>query len=483
MSFSSSIIVLTAFMALESLAPVGCGDAAPETVPSMPSPTANVGSAQPTSVPMQPTATAIAVSVQPASAATGVSIQPTSVPTALSVRAEPAATEAEVDELVRGNSAFAFDLYRTLSEDDGNLFYSPYSISIALGMTYAGAGGETEQQMADTLHLRLPQDMLHPAFNSLFLDLDSRGGGANDNDPSAFRLNIANALWAREGYPLLNEFTVEIAENYGAAVRHTDFVGQPEESRLRINDWVAGETENRVEDLIPPGKLEDLPPALVLTNAIYFNAAWLLKFRVIPSPTDFHRLDGEAVAVPMMNRTDKTSYASGDGYQAVDLQYVFGRMSMTILLPDSGTFGAFEDSLDDELVAQIIEDLEIRHVVLTMPKFEFESKIDLIDTLSTMGMPNAFDPLGADFSGMDGRSCAAGDIPCLVISDVIHRAFVTVDEEGTEAAAATAAIVILESGAPGPPVEVIVDRPFIFLVRDGATGTILFVGRVLDPSA
>ena len=185
----------------------------------------------------------------------------------------------------------------------------------------------------------------------------------------------------------------------------------------------------------------------------------------------------------MMNRTDKTSYASGDGYQAVDLQYVLGSMSMTILLPDSGTFGAFEDSLDDELMVQIIEDLETRHVVLTMPKFEFESKFDLVDTLRIMGMPNAFDPLGADFSGMDGRSCAAGDVPCLVISDVIHRAFVAVDEEGTEAAAATAAIVILESGAPGPPVEVIVDRLFIFLIRDGATGAILFVGRVLDPSA
>ena len=428
MSFSSSIIVLTTFMALLSLAPIGCGDASPE-------------------------------------------------------RAEPAATEASVEALVRGNSAFAFDLYRTLSEDDGNLFYSPYSISIALGMTYAGARGETEQQMSDTLHFRLPQDTLHPAFNTLFLDLDSRGGGANDNDPAAFRLYIANALWGQRDYRFLDEFINVAAQNYGAGVRPTDFVGQPEESRLRINDWVADETENRIVDLIPPGKFDDLPPALVLTNAIYFNAAWLLKFSAIPSPTDFRRLDGEAVAVPMMNRTDKTSYASGDGYQAVDLQYVLGRMSMTILLPDSGSFRAFEDSLDNELMGQIIEDLETRHVVLTMPKFEFKSKLDLVDTLSTMGMSNAFDPLGADFSGMDGRSCAAGDVPCLVISDVIHRAFVAVDEEGTEAAAATAAIVILESGAPGPPVEVIVDRPFIFLIRDGATGAILFVGRVLDPSA
>ena len=198
MSFSSSIIVLTTFMALVSLAPIGCGDASPE-------------------------------------------------------RAEPAATEASVEELVRGNSAFAFDLYRTLSEDDGNLFYSPYSISIALGMTYAGARGETEQQMSDTLHFRLPQDTLHPAFNTLFLDLGSRGGGANDNDPAAFRLNIANALWGQRDYRFLDEFINVAAQNYGAGVRLTDFVGQPEESRLRINDWVAGETEDRIIDLIPPG--------------------------------------------------------------------------------------------------------------------------------------------------------------------------------------------------------------------------------------
>ena len=398
-------------------------------------------------------------------------------------RARPSATELEVDDLVRGNSAFAFDLYRTLSSQDGNIFYSPYSISIALGMTYAGARGETAQQMADTLHFDLSQDSLHPAFNTLYLDLDSRSGGKDDNDPSAFRLNIANALWGREGYQFLDEFTTVVGENYGAAVRPTDFVGQPEESRIRINDWVANETEGLIEDIIPLGKFEEAPPALVLTNAIYFNAAWVNKFKAMDTLTDFHKLDGETVAVPMMNRSDKTRYTSGDGYQAIDLSYTFGWMSMTVLLPDSGTFETFEDSLDDELVSRITEDLESRQVVLTMPKFEFESKFDMVDTLKAMGMANAFDSRMADFSGMDGQSCLAGDPQCLVISDVIHKAFVAVDEEGTEAAAATASIAMPTSGAPGPRVEVIVDRPFIFLIRDNRTGSILFVGRVLDPSA
>ena len=410
-------------------------------------------------------------------------VPPTPVPVVMPDRAKPSASDSELDDLVSGNSAFAFDLYRTLSSEDGNLFYSPYSISVALGMTYAGARDETESQMADALHFGLPQDALHPAFNTLHLDLDSRSGGKQDNDPSAFRLNVTNALWGRQGYQFLDEFTTVVGENYGAAVRPTDFVGQPEESRLRINDWVANETDDLIKDLIPQGKFEEAPPALVLTNAIYFNAAWLRKFKTMPTPTDFHKLDGETVTLTMMNRKGKRTYASGDGYQAVDLLYSFSKMSMTILLPDSGTFQAFEKSLDDELVARITEDLETRQVVLTMPKFEFQSKFDLVDTLMTMGMTNAFDPSRADFSGMDGHSCMVMDVQCLVISDVIHKAFVAVDEEGTEAAAATASIAIPVSGAPGPPVEVIVDRPFIFLIRDRATGTILFVGRVLDPSA
>ena len=398
-------------------------------------------------------------------------------------RAEPSATETEVSDLVLGNGVFAFDLYRALSADDGNLFFSPYSISISLGMTYAGARGETEKQMTDTLSFLLPQDRLHPAFNTLHLDLDSRGGGTQNNDPSAFRLSIANALWGQQGHHFLDEFTTVVAENYGARVRPTDFLEQPEESRLRINDWVAEATENRIRDLIPTGKFDDQPPALVLTNAIYFNAGWLHEFSELSTPTAFHPLQGEAVDVPMMERSAMSKYAGGDGYQAVDLRYKFSKMSMTILLPDSGTFEEFESSLDYELVTRTDEDMESREVVLTMPRFEFESEFDLVDTLESMGMRDAFDGSRANFSGMDGRSCMAGDPRCLFLSDVIHKAFVAVDEEGTEAAAATLQIAIPMSGSALPPVEFTVDRPFIFLIRDRETGTILFVGRVLDPRA
>ncbi len=418
--------------------------------------------------------------------ATTIPIPPTPVPTAPIPTVPPArdvstATDEEIESLVAGNSSFALGLYRTLSAGDGNLFFSPYSISQALAMTYAGARGETERQMADTLHFTLPQDTLHPAFNSIFLDLDSRGGGKGNNDPSAFRLNIANSLWAQYDYSFLDEFLAVVAKNYGAGVIPLDFRGEPEKSRLRINEWVASETEDRIRDLIQPGIFEDQPPALALVNAIYFNAGWTRHFTEVPRPMPFLLLDGGEGAVPMMERTDETNYAIGDGYQAVDLDYKFSDMSMTILLPDAGNFEAFESSLDDKLLGRTLEDLDTREVMLTMPGFEFSSTFALADTLNTMGMPDAFDALSADFSGMDGRSCATGDVPCLLVSKVIHKAFVLVDEEGTEAAAATAVIVILESEPLGPPVELTIDRPFIFLIRDKATGTILFMGRVLDP--
>lgn len=468
-----------------SATPVSQVAALPSPTPTMEPPVTPTGTPRPGPAPVPTTvfvpSTPVAA-VVPATS-TPVPPTPTTVPTVLPARNMPTATGEEVESLVVGNSAFAFDLYRTLSSEDGNLFFSPYSISQALAMTYVGARGDTERQMADTLHFTLPQDALHPAFNSLYLDLDSRGGGKGNNDPSAFRLNIANSLWAQYDYLFLDEFLEVVAKNYGAGVIPLDFRGEPEKSRLRINEWVAGETGDRIRDLIPPGLFEDQPPVLALVNAIYFNAGWTRPFTELPTPMPFHLLGGGEVAVPVMKRTDKTDYASGDGYQVVDLDYKFSDMSMTILLPDAGNFEAFESSLDDELMGRIFEDLETRGVELTMPKFEFSSTFALADTLRTMGMPDAFDERSADFSGMDGRSCAAGDIPCLAVSKVIHKAFVLVDEEGTEAAAATAVLVFPVSAAPGPPIELTIDRPFVFLIRDKATGTILFVGRVLDPSS
>ncbi|UCC65846.1 MAG: serpin family protein [Anaerolineae bacterium] len=386
----------------------------------------------------------------------------------------PQVSEGDLAELVKGNSALAFDLYQVLREGNGNLFYSPYSISLALAMTYAGARGETQGQMAEALHFLLSQERLHPAFNGLDLELASRGEGAAGKDEEGFRLNIVNAIWGQKGYAFLSGFLDVLAENYGAGLRPLDFVNAPEESRVTINDWVSEQTEGRIEDLIPPGVIDALT-RLVLTNAIYFNAAWSQPFEPrLTEESTFHLLDGGEVTVPMMVQTESFPYAEGQGYQAVELPYDGWEISMVILLPEAGGFEAFEDSLDAERVDAVLKELARRQVALTMPKFEFESDFSLNEALSAMGMPVAFSN-EADFSGMTGNRD-------LFISEVIHKAFVSVDEAGTEAAAATA-VVIAELAMPEEPVAFTVDRPFLFLIRDMETGTVLFVGRVVDPGA
>ena len=386
----------------------------------------------------------------------------------------PDVAASDLIDLVDGNSAFTFDFYQAISEREGNLFYSPYSISLALAMTYAGARGETEQQMAETLHFILTQERLHPAFNALDLELASRGEGAEGKDEEGFRLNIVNAIWGQEDYEFLAEFLDVLAENYGAGLRLLDFIKAAEESRITINDWVSDQTEGRIEDLIPPGVI-DAMTRLVLTNAIYFNAAWLNPFSEdMTTDGTFHLLDGGEVTVPMMMQTESFGYAEGEGYQAVELPYDGSELSMVILLPETGQFEAFEDSLDAGLVDTITKDLAYRQVALTMPKFEFESEFSLAKTLAAMGMPVAFSG-AADFSGMTGTRD-------LFIGAVLHKAFVSVDEAGTEAAAATAVVMELKA-MPEQPVEVTIDHPFVFLIRDIETGTILFVGRVMNPSA
>lgn len=391
----------------------------------------------------------------------------------------PDATTTELEELADGNSAFAFDLYRTLAEEDGNLFFSPYSISIALAMTQAGARGETERQMADTLHFALPHDRLHGAINALDAKITSRAGGEDTADDENFTLNVVNAVWGQQDYEFLAPFLDVLATHYGAGVRPVDFVGSPEESRTAINDWVAERTGDRIKDLIPEGAIES-NTRMVLSNAIYFKAQWLYTFfEPATKPRPFRLLDGGEVEAPMMMmvEAERLGYAEGDGFQAVELPYVGEDVSMTVLLPDAGSFREFEESMDGALVADILGDIEPEYVELTMPKFEIDAEFELRDALVKMGMPNAFDRNTADFSGMDGRSCPG---VCLLIDDVYHKAFVSVDEEGTEAAAATGVVMILESAGPKAR-EILVDRPFIFLIHDRATDSILFVGRVENP--
>jgi len=396
--------------------------------------------------------------------------------------------------LVRGNSTFAFDLYKALRGRDGNLFYSPHSISIALAMTYAGARGETQHQMADTLHF-LPQDRVHPAFNALDLKLAGRGpwagskykdrirqyivnplwwlagGGPPDwtKDKKRFQLNIVNALWGQKDYVFLEDFLDVLGENYGTGIRTLDFQGAPGASRNTINDWISDQTKGKIKDLVPE---INQSTKLILTNAIYFNATWLNQFDKSKTKDDtFYLIDGQEVEVPMMRQKETfPPYFRGDGYQAVELPYTGSELSMLILLPDAGRFEEFEAALDAETVRTVSTGLRPQEFILIMPKFEFESDFSLVNILSEMGMPDAFFSEEADFSGMTGNRD-------LRIEAVVHKAWVAVDEEGTEAAAATITLMKFVSA----PMRVVVDHPFVFLIRDIETGAILFVGRVVDP--
>ena len=404
---------------------------------------------------------------------------------AKSRQASPGASADDVAALVAGNSDFAFDLYRELVASDSNLsesnlFFSPHSISLALAMAYAGATGQTMAQISETLNFALPQERLHPAFNTLDLALASGSAGNSNED---FRLNVANSVWGQADHGFLVEFLDVLAESYGEIVREVDFKCDSEAARILINDWVAGETEDRIRDLIPPNAI-DRYTRLVLANAIYFNAAWRYPFderATVLRP--FYELDGSESEVPMMRQQASFGYTAGEGYQAVELPYEGGQVAMTILLPDDGRFSEVEDSLDASLLSETLDGLERQPVRLTMPTFETESAFSLSDTLVQMGMPNAFDDMKAEFAGIDGLSCLARDDQCLLISDVLHKAFVSVDEEGTEAAAATA-VIIGTTRAVGPnaePIDLVIDRPFLFTIRHLPTGAVLFVGRVLDP--
>ncbi|MBN1202546.1 MAG: serpin family protein [Anaerolineae bacterium] len=374
-------------------------------------------------------------------------------------------------DLIDGNNTFAFDLYQALRIEDGNLIFSPYSVSTALAMTYAGARDTTAQQMAETMHFTLPQDDLHAAFGALEAALSASGEGEED-----FRLSVANAIWGQEGYSFLPEFTSLLEDNYRAGLQTVDFESAPEPARQQINQWVSDATQQRIEELLAAGDITEAT-RLVLTNAIYFKGVWLFPFSEgATSDAPFTLLDGSEVTVPMMFKGEHFDYAAGDGYQALRIWYKPGQMSMIVLLPDEGRFEEIESALDKDLFDSLRGDLASQQVMLFMPRFKYESGFNLTATLAAMGMPEAFGSQ-ADFSGMTGEKD-------LFIDLVKHKAFISLDENGTEAAAATA-VAMKAGAAPSPeePVEFRVDRPFIYLITDEATGAILFVGRVLDPTA
>lgn len=390
----------------------------------------------------------------------------------------PQVAEEDARALAAGNNQFALDLYQALGKAQENFFYSPFSISLALAMTYAGARGETQRQMAETLHFELPGDRLHPAFNALDQELAARKNveGGQGADGKGFRLNVANDIWGQQDYTFLPEFLDTLAVNYGAGLRAVDFKSDPDGVRKAINDDIARKTEQRIKDLIPPGQIDALT-RLVLTNAIYFNAAWMNPFeKSLTEDQPFTRLDGSQVSVPMMAMSGPEGmlYAEGDGYQAAALPYEGGKLSMLVLVPDAGQFEAFESGLDAAALERILSSMQFIGVKVAMPKFQSESDFSLSEALIGLGMVDAFSEK-ADFSGMDGQKGS------LYIGDVIHKSFVKVDEAGTEAAAATAVIMEVTSAMVDYK-ELTVDRPFIYMIRDEPTNTILFVGRVLDPA-
>jgi len=389
----------------------------------------------------------------------------------------PDAPVSDIEQLVAGNNAFAFDLYQAMRPSDENVVYSPYSISLAFAMAYGGARGETASQMAESLHYTLPVDQFHPAFNALDLDLARRPDqAANVAEDERFQLSIANSLWGQDGWPFLPEYLDLLAVNYGAGMRLVDFENAPERARKQINNWVSRQTRKRIQDIIPPGMIDPLT-RLVLANAIYFKATWEYEFDANETSNDpFYLLSGETVSAPMMEigYQENLSYAAGDGWQTVALPYKGGLTEMVVIVPDSGNFETFESSLSAERYDEILAAMQTQEVILSMPKFTFEAQYGLKDILNDMGMQAAFDPDTADFSGIDGQRD-------LVISDAIHKAFIAVDEKGTEAAAATV-VVFMATGILVPEgVVLTIDRPFFYVIRDVPTGAILFMGRVVDP--
>jgi serine protease inhibitor len=378
---------------------------------------------------------------------------------------------AAVDQtvVVEGNNAFAAALYGRLRNQGGNLFFSPESISTALAMAYAGARGGTASQMAKTLHFTLPPEKLQPAMGALLSELNAAHEG--------YQLSVANALWAQQGYTFLDDFLNLLKTNYGAGLNQVNFNGATEAARLTINQWVEQKTQDKIKDLLQPGALRP-DTRLVLTNAIYFKGDWETQFdKAQTRNEDFHLSKAQTTTAPLMHREGRFSYFDGGTFQVLEVPYKSKELSMILFLPkDPSGLPALEESLTDSNIQQWLSRLvSVPKVIVTIPKFKMTRQFELGSTLSAMGMPEAF-AANADFSGMTGHRDFA-------ISEVIHKAYVDVNEEGTEAAAATGVTMrALAMRAPeaSPPVFR-ADHPFVFVIRDNRSASTLFMGRVADP--
>ncbi len=392
--------------------------------------------------------------------------------------------DEDITAVVNSNNTFAWAMYRLLTADDdaGNVFFSPSSIHAALTMTYAGAREQTAQQMAHVLALPVSLPILPPAIPWELDRLEAAYGKLLAElaapDDAGYELHVANSLWGQQDYPWRQELLDRLQEHFGAGLEEVDFAGDTGAARRTINTWVAEQTNEQIVDLIPEGMLGPLT-RLVLTNAIYFKGDWTNAFD--PRSTadrPFHISTDETIDVPLMRQTDDFGYAETDAVQVLRLPYIGDELSMIVILPKAvDGLGNVESSLAANGLGDLTANLTALEVTVTLPKFTMSSQFSLGDVLQAMGMTDAFNEAAADFTGLSERADDDG----LHISAVVHQAFVDVNEEGTEAAAATG-VGIEQTSVAAEPIEFTADHPFVFVIRHEATGAILFIGRVTDPS-
>ncbi len=391
----------------------------------------------------------------------------------------PAASELPTapQPFAEGNDEFALALYGSLRQRPGNLFFSPFSVRTALGMTYAGARGETAGEMREALRFRLPDEELHLAFAEALHRLRTGGGEVE--------MAVANSLWSQEGAPLEAAFLDLVGRRYGGGANLVDFRRRAEDARTNINRWVEGETRRRIRELIPPGGV-NADTRLVLANAVYFKGLWELRFHEKATREESFRMEGGGtVRARLMRQRASIPHVQADGYQAVDLAYRGGDLSMLVLLPERvAGLRDLEGRVSARLLRECAARMRDREVDLSLPRFKMTwGTVDVSGSLAALGMPRAFERSRTDFSGINGLAPPHED--SLFIAAVYHKAFVDVNEVGTEAAAAAAVTMDRAGGVwtARPPIPVFrADHPFLFAILDRRSGAILFLGRLADPS-
>lgn len=377
---------------------------------------------------------------------------------------------SDVEQIAKDNNEFAVDLFHQLRAGGGNLFFSPFSISTALAMTYAGAMGETAAEMRAVLRFTKEGEALHRNFGQLIASLNERG------EEGAYRMSVANALWGQSGINLVEKFLDLTRASYGAGLKTVDFKTDPEAARQTINAWVEEKTMDKIKELLARGVITT-ETRLVLTNAIYFKGKWENEFKEFQTRDElFTLIDGEEIEVPLMSQKALFDYMECEDFQALSMPYTSDELSMVIILPrEMDGVAELEKSLSADVLADCIAGLAKQKVEVNFPKFKMTSEFNLGEPLEAMGMERAFSADLADFSGMTGRRD-------FFIWAVVHKAYVDVNEEGTEAAAATGLVMGVTSARPVEEVPVFrADHPFLFLIRDNDSGSILFMGRVMNP--